>query len=132
MKSNSPQHFAEGIRLFNQGNFFEAHEVWEKIWKEIETEEKIFYQGMIQAAAALVHVQRGNYRGAVSLYFKSRGKLDQLPAVWMGIDVEHFRGAFARYFEALQTSHGSGHEDLRAAGQIATNRYPPNIRWAIK
>jgi uncharacterized protein len=132
MKSESSEYFAEGIRLFNQGNYFEAHEVWEKIWKNVETEQKIFYQGMIQAAAALVHVQRGNYRGAVSLYSKSRGKLDQLPTVWMGIDVEQFRGEFARYFKALRTSSGSGHEDLTPAGQIAINQRPPNLRWTIR
>src|SRR5215472_5323376 len=78
--------FEEGIQLFNRANFFEAHEVWEQAWKRADREEKIFYQGLIQAAAALHHIQRGNYRGAISVYLKCRPKLDQFPAVWMGIE----------------------------------------------
>ena len=48
-------------------NFFEAHDVWQRVWKNAEGEEKTFYQGLIQAAAALLHVQRGNSVGAISV-----------------------------------------------------------------
>ena len=43
--------FVRGVRLFNQGNFFEAHELWEDKWKKAEGEEKIFYQGIIHEIA---------------------------------------------------------------------------------
>jgi predicted metal-dependent hydrolase len=45
--------FAESIRLFNQRNFFEAHEAWEQAWKVAEGIEKIFYQGIIHEIAFL-------------------------------------------------------------------------------
>jgi len=102
MNSSDNHRFAQGIRLFNQGNFFEAHEVWEEIWKETEGEEKIFYQGLIQAAAALAHAQRGNCHGAVSVYLKSRPKLERFPGVWMGIDLQQFRSRLSQYFDKLQ------------------------------
>ena len=47
----SDAHFAAGVRLFNHEDFFEAHDVWEQVWKNAEGEEKTFYQGLIQAAA---------------------------------------------------------------------------------
>jgi uncharacterized protein len=47
----SDARFAAGVRLFNHENFFEAHDVWEQVWKNVEGEEKTFYQGLIQAAA---------------------------------------------------------------------------------
>ncbi len=90
--------FAEGIELFNQGKFFEAHEVWEQVWKTAVGSEKVFYQGLIQVAAALLHAQRGNHRGAVSVYAKSRPKLDQFPAVCMKIELALFRSELAHYF----------------------------------
>lgn len=123
--------FAEAIRLFNHGNFFEAHEVLEQAWKVAEGAEKIFYQGIIQAAAALVHVQRGNYAGAASIYLKSRAKLDQFPAVWMGIELEQFRSGLTRYFAALQTAFDSRRDCQPArARRIDVTEQPPRIRWA--
>jgi predicted metal-dependent hydrolase len=71
--------FAQGVALFNAGRYFEAHEVWEVMWKNIVGVEKIFLQGLIQAAAAMVHLERDNIRGARSLSAKSRSRLTSLP-----------------------------------------------------
>ena len=39
----SDARFAAGVRLFNQGHFFEAHDLWEQVWKNADGEEKTFY-----------------------------------------------------------------------------------------
>jgi uncharacterized protein len=124
--------FAEGIRLFNRGEFFEAHEVWEQAWKAAEGAERIFYQGIIQAAAALLHIQRGNYVGAISVYLRACQKLDQFPALSMGIELGQFRSEMAQYFAALRTSSDArdGNRQPAAAGPIACKEQPPKIRWA--
>jgi uncharacterized protein len=124
--------FAEGVRLFNQANFFEAHELWEDKWKKAEGEEKTFYQGLIQAAVALCHVQRGNYAGAISVYLKSSPKLARFPAVWMGIELEQFRGELGRYFDTLRTSSNARCRNCQSmgSGQIMSTAQPPIIRWA--
>src|SRR6266404_7370062 len=62
-----PRYLA-GIVLFNRGDFFEAHEVWESLWMDTAGEEKRFYQALIQAAVGLLHFCNGNIRGAVKLY----------------------------------------------------------------
>jgi predicted metal-dependent hydrolase len=125
--------FAEGIRFFNQGNFFEAHELWEQEWKVAEGEEKIFYQGIIQAAAALLHIQRGNYAGAVSVYLKSWAKLARLPEVWMGIELGQFRSELREYFALLRNSSSISCRNCQSlgAGQIASIAQLPTIRWAF-
>jgi uncharacterized protein len=122
--------FAAGIRLFNQGRFFEAHEVWEELWKTAEGDKRIFYQGIIQAAAALVHMQRGNYKGGISVYLKSRPKLDQFPVVWMGIELGQFRSELARYFGAVHTSFSAmrGGCVPRGTGRIRVTGRTPLIR----
>ena len=48
------QNYREGIRLFNAGEFWHAHEQWEACWLIAREPELTFYQGIIQAAAALV------------------------------------------------------------------------------
>jgi hypothetical protein len=62
--------FREGIALFNASRYWHAHEAWETLWRAAEDEEREFYQGLIQVAAGLLHLQRRNARGA-------RNKLDE-------------------------------------------------------
>jgi predicted metal-dependent hydrolase len=81
------QRYYEGIRLFNKGEFWEAHEQWEACWLESGEPETTFYQGIIQAAAALVHWKKGNLRGLRRNWEKGRPKLVALPAAMHGIDL---------------------------------------------
>jgi len=52
------------VAEFNRGAFWEAHEALERIWRSVadEDEAKVL-QGLIQAAAALLHRERGNRHG---------------------------------------------------------------------
>src|ERR1700745_1691930 len=79
--------YQEGIDLFNEGRFFECHEAWEEIWKRSDGEAKLFYQGLIQAAVAILHAQRGNLEGARSLYEKASAKLKAIPDEHMGLAI---------------------------------------------
>lgn len=52
------------VQLFNRGEFWEAHEALEQIWRSVSDEcEALVLQGLIQAAAALLHQERGNRHG---------------------------------------------------------------------
>jgi predicted metal-dependent hydrolase len=90
--------FVEGLALFNEGKFFECHEAWEISWQRADGEVRVFLQGLIQAAVAILHAERGNPRGAASVYAKAKAKLDALPENFMGIEVEEFRAALADFF----------------------------------
>lgn len=96
--------FEHGVDLFNAGRFFEAHEAWERVWLRSGGEEKLFYQGLIQAAAALLHAERGNQAGAQSMYAKSRAKLDPLPEEYMGIALAELRDSLRQFFAAVLMS----------------------------
>lgn len=90
--------FERGLALFNRGEFFACHEVWESLWLRSSGAEKRFHQGLIQAAAALLHAERGNRRGASSTWRKAREKLDALPAIHHGVALGEFREALAAFF----------------------------------
>ena len=100
--------FEEGIDLFNEGRFFECHEAWEEIWKRSDGETKLFYQGLIQAAVAILHAQRGNLEGAKSLYEKARGKLDPIADDHMGIALGEMRVALAEFIDIAIRANGGG------------------------
>lgn len=87
--SYEPRYLA-GIVLFNRGDYFEAHEVWEDLWSEAAGPEKPFYQGLIQAAVGLCHFCNGNLRGAVKLYHSSRGYMERFGPHYLGLDNADF------------------------------------------
>src|SRR4029078_12459788 len=85
--------YLEGIQLFNEHEYFDAHEAWEDIWHMAYGIKHDFYQGMIQCAVALEHYRRSHPRGVLSLYSSYQPKFRNLPDVFMGLDVPKFLGA---------------------------------------
>ncbi len=77
--------FQRGIEEFNRGEYFEAHETWEELWRETRGPERRFYQGLIQAAAGLYHLSYGNRSGATSQLTKAVAKLEEYPAEYSGV-----------------------------------------------
>jgi len=98
-----PRYLA-GIVLFNRGDFFEAHEVWESLWMETFTPEKKFYQALIQAAVGLCHFCNGNVRGAVKLYRSSRDYMQRYGTPFMGLDQTRFWQHMERCYAPLLAS----------------------------
>src|SRR5438045_974869 len=88
--------YYDGITLFNEHEFFEAHEVWEDIWHMAYGTKFEFYQGMIQCAVALEHYLRSNPRGVVSLYDSYRRHFKDVPDTFMGLDVKNFLAEMRR------------------------------------
>jgi uncharacterized protein len=91
------QQFLDGVQLFNQGQYWDAHERWEHCWLTAAEPEATFYKGIIQAAAALVHWQKGNPRGLRRNWAKSRPKLvavmslvDQLDLAGLIAEMDRF------------------------------------------
>jgi len=82
-----------GRAAFNRGAFFEAHELWEEVWRELAGDSRELVQGLIQIAAGLHHLQRGRDRPAAGLLARGSEKISRgraAPAVDALIrDVEH-------------------------------------------
>ena len=79
---------AEGLRLYQEGQFFAAHEAWESVWLESQEPEKKFLQGLIQVTAAFHHLQRNNLLGAALLLKAARARLERYPVHFGGISVD--------------------------------------------
>jgi predicted metal-dependent hydrolase len=89
MAAYDPRYLA-GVLLFNVGDYFEAHEVWEDMWSESHGDERRFYQGLIQAAVGLCHFGNGNLGGAVKLYHSARDYMSRCPPNLLGLDIAEF------------------------------------------
>lgn len=100
----------EARRLFNAGRYWEAHESLETVWRSVSGgSERRVWQGLIQAAAALLHRERGNAHGVRVVGAAALEKLagPQLDAV--EFETVAFRGR------------------LRAA--LAEGAEAPNLQW---
>lgn len=89
--------FLAGVELFNRGEFFEAHEVWEDLWHECAAADRRFYQALIQAAVAAYHWSRGNATGASRLYHSGRKYMEPYRPVYRGLAVDAFWDALAAH-----------------------------------
>jgi uncharacterized protein len=79
--------FLRGVAHFNRGEFFEAHEAWELVWRETSGPRADFYKGLIQCAVALHHARRGNLEGARRLYHRQKRYLSGFCPTMLGLPV---------------------------------------------
>jgi predicted metal-dependent hydrolase len=78
---------AEGVARFNAGLYYEAHESWEDLWLRNRSEARPFYQGLIQAAAALHHLRGGRPVPAERLLATAAGRLGPFAPAFLGVAV---------------------------------------------
>lgn len=104
--------FQRGAALFDSGEYFLAHEVWEELWLAEEGPEKIFLQGLIQAAAAFHHYVRGNFSGAQSLLASAANKLEGFQPDHRGILVEGLLEEIVRWARLLGDGKDPGWDAL--------------------
>ena len=92
----------EGLRLFNAGKYFEAHEELEAAWKDERGKVRELYQGILQAGVTYLHITRGNYPGAIKVYGRSMKWLRQFPETCRGVEVERLRNDLTLAIEEIK------------------------------
>jgi predicted metal-dependent hydrolase len=71
--------YLRGISLFNNAEFFDAHEALEDIWRAAPPENKKFLQGLVQVAVAFHHYSTGNRIGMRSVLERAIKNLAEPP-----------------------------------------------------
>ena len=106
----SEPEFGAFIACWNDARFFEAHEVLEGLW--IRTRDE-FQRGLIQLAAALHHVQRGNLKGARTMCDRALPRLHLTSGFPSPIDAAPLIAYAARVRRDLTKSNGAELIDSR-------------------
>lgn len=104
----------QGVALWEQHRFFEAHECLEDVWHQAQVGDREFWKGVIQVAVGCVHHQRGNADGCVTLLRRAADYLDPYPAAHHGLDTERLRRLARAMADAVED-----------AGATITHDYPP-------
>jgi len=94
------RHLDHARNLFNAGDFWLAHETLETVWRSIITggqaDAARVWQGLIQAAAALLHLRRGNRHGVRVVGAAALEKLGGPERPDVEFELVNFRAQLAR------------------------------------
>lgn len=93
--------YLHGIALFNEGKFFDAHEVLEDVWRAASQEEKKIWQGLVQVAVALHHYSTGNRVGMRSVLVRAMKNLAKHPQDFHDIQIPQLLKSLAQWLEAF-------------------------------
>jgi predicted metal-dependent hydrolase len=90
-------HLRHACQLFNEGEYWLAHEALETVWRSIIREDAApVFQGLILACAALLHRQRNNRHGIVTVGAKALEQLAGPQRPDVEIETVQFRAQLAR------------------------------------
>jgi predicted metal-dependent hydrolase len=96
-----PRGALEGVRRFNAGEFFEAHEAFEECLDEVEDDDRwALLLGLIQVSVGY-HKHTAGHPGAERMLRLGAEKLAPLPDVGWGVQVDALRRRVADDLAAL-------------------------------
>lgn len=103
-------HYLGYFACFNDGLFYEAHDVLEELWLADRLgPDGDFYKGLIQFAGAFVHLQkhtelRPRLRPSSSLFKLARANLSKYPPLHHRLDVNRVLGLAEDWIGRLEAS----------------------------
>ena len=86
-----PPKAIQGMELFNQGQYFEAHEALEAAWRSESGPLRELYRGILQVGVVYLHITNHNYPGAIKVYQRCQKWLQPWPETCRGISVGQLR-----------------------------------------
>jgi predicted metal-dependent hydrolase len=98
-----PEEVRRGVILFETGFYFACHEYFETLWGRTEDVASDLYQGIIQVAVAIRHLESHNVRGAILLLRSGMGRLQRYPTVYKGLDLAAWLERLETLLEQLET-----------------------------
>ncbi|KGG11774.1 hypothetical protein EV10_1228 [Prochlorococcus marinus str. SS51] len=94
--------FKNAIDLFNDHEWYLAHDALEEIWHNTIGRERITIQAILQIAVAQVHLSNDNLKGATILYGEGLGRLKSTGIPTLGLDIENLTEIVEQRLKILQ------------------------------
>ena len=79
--------FLKALDLFNSGEWYEAHDLFEEIWHETFGPTRNTLQAIIQISVAQLHLANNNRNGAIMLYGEALGRLKRIDRETLSLDI---------------------------------------------
>ena len=79
---------AEGLALVREGRGFDAHELFEELWRAADPPERDLYQGLVHVAVATYQDGRGNGVGRTRQLEKALRRLAPYAPAYAGVEID--------------------------------------------
>jgi len=86
MTRKYPDEYYQFFDKFNQGEYYECHDLLEEIW--MTDKRNKFLQGMLQVAVAIYHFESGNIYGSRALFQSAYRYLQPYRPVYWDLNLE--------------------------------------------
>ena len=94
--STVAERYQQGLALARGGSFFEAHEEFELAWRNCETFERDFFQGLVHVVVSAYQRQRGRPIAEESQRQKALRRLAPFVPAHRGLDIALLVAALER------------------------------------
>jgi predicted metal-dependent hydrolase len=93
----------EGIRLFNEGRYFQCHEILEEFYRDTEDSHKAFLEGLIELAAAFrLFCDFGETQGPVKMARQALMRFENFYPAFLDIRVKDLCEAVDRWVQEIE------------------------------
>ncbi len=90
----------EGLRQFNQGEFYKAHEYFERAWRETKDDSREFYRALLQVSGGFYRLTQGRPGAAIKFFNRSLHWLEFFPKHYQGINTDELRNQLEELIKA--------------------------------
>lgn len=101
-----------GIREFNEGRYFEAHDILEDLWQGYREPDRVLLQALIHAAVGFYHLDNGNLKGCRSQLLKACTKMRALLPEYWGLLLDPLHSSMKKHIDLIDEQWQSKAESL--------------------
>lgn len=95
----------QGVDLFNDGRFFESHEILEGFYQDTDGAHKPFLEGLIQLAVAFrIFNEFGEIKGPVRMIYQALIRMENYQPAFLHIRVKELSQAMEAWAKAAEAA----------------------------
>ncbi len=102
-KSGLTHNAVQGLQAFNRQDFYEAHEWFEKTWRESPVDFREFYRALLQLSGGYYRLTQGRLPAAQKFFERALHWLEPFPNPYLGIDTHRIREELGELLHALES-----------------------------
>lgn len=115
-----PANVKQGLRAFNQGEYFIAHEFFEDAWRETPDSSREFYRSLLHISGGFYRLSENRPGAAKKFFHRALHWLQYFSNAHMGLEVEKIRHLLIQLIDDIDA--GKPSKDL-------INEHARQIAW---
>jgi len=112
------------VRQFNEGAYFLCHETLEELWNDKHDPLRDLYKGVLQIAIGLLHLEKGNTRGARTLLERGTELSRPMAPLCLGLELADLHAQVAEVIARI--------DRLEAPRPLSLEDQRPQLRVSLQ